>query len=244
MPRFLGIDLASIPKRTAACLLEWDAVVGRIIELRQPVDDDAVLELAEGAELVAIDAPFGWPAPFVEAVSGHATGDAWPTTSTRELAYRRTDKHVAAAVGWWPLSVSTDRIGIVAFRAARLHALLRPGSTARDGSDGVVEVYPAAALHRWSLPHRSYKRPEGAAERSRIVAALPVAATLDLNGYEEALAASDDQLDAVVAALAAVAKHVGAVDPIPAELADAARVEGWIWLPSGAPLRSDGEVQP
>jgi hypothetical protein len=91
----LGIDLASQPKRTAACLLDWAGGTGRIAELRQPVDDDVAIELAQDAALVAIDAPFGWPAPFVAAVSGHAGGSGWPATANRDLAYRRTDQHVA-----------------------------------------------------------------------------------------------------------------------------------------------------
>lgn len=241
--RFLGIDLASMSRRTAACLLDWQGSVARIRELRQPADDDLVVELAADADLVAIDAPFGWPAPFVDAVSGHAAGTSWPSAAVRDLAYRRTDQLVAATVGWWPLSVSTDRIGIVAFRAARLHSLLRPGSSVRDGSDGVLEVYPAAALRRWGLPHRRYKRPEGADVRKRIVTALPTVLPIDLAGHEDDLVASDDRLDAVVAALVAVSKSVGAVDPISPDLADAARVEGWIWLPTGEPLVEDGEVR-
>lgn len=43
-------------------------------------------------------------------------------SSVRDLSYRLTDLFVRDAAGLWPLSVSTDRIGIVAFRAARLLA--------------------------------------------------------------------------------------------------------------------------
>lgn len=235
--RVLGIDLASTAKRTAACRLQWGSGTGRILDLQKPVKDDLAVELAADADLVAIDAPFGWPASFVAAVSGHERGEEWPRLTTPELAYRRTDTHVRKQVGWWPLSVSADRTGIVAFRAARLAGLLRPGSAAvRDGSNGLVEVYPAAALHRWGLPHRGYKRPEGRQERAYIVEALPRVAVMDLGGYEEELVESDDQLDALIAALVGVAKHLGYVDPLSSSDVDAARTEGWIWLPTGARL--------
>ena len=238
MKRFLGIDLASDAKRTAACLLDWTHGAGRILALRRPLDDALAVELARDTELVAIDAPFGWPSPFVGAVSGHARRETWPDVTTRDLSYRRTDQRVAAEVGWWPLSVSTDRIGIVAFRAARLQALLRPSAEpARNGSTGVIEVYPAAALHRWGLPHRRYKRPEGRAERARILDGLQSVATLDLAGHEVDLLDSADQLDALVASLVAVAKHLGCVDPLAAGDAPRARIEGWIWLPMGTSLK-------
>lgn len=235
--RVLGIDLASDPKRTAGCLLEWSHGLGALVELRDSLDDDQAVELERSADMVAIDAPFGWPLPFVSAVSSHAQGESWPAATVRELSYRRTDAYVRSQVGWWPLSVSADRIGIVAFRAARLHGLLRPETPrVNDGSDGVLEVYPAAALHRWGLPHRLYKRLEGHSNRVKILEGLTRIASLDLAGHEAELTESDDLLDALVAALVGVAKHLGQVDPLPPEYADAARTEGWIWLPIEGPV--------
>jgi predicted nuclease with RNAse H fold len=235
--RVLGIDLASDPKRTAACVLDWRDGAGRVVALHQPVTDELAVELAGDAQLVAIDAPFGWPSPFVEAVAAHARRERWPPFGKQALSYRRTDESVHKRVGWWPLSVSSDRIAIVAFRAARLQALLRPGAPpVRDGSNGLLEVYPAAALHRWGLPHRGYKRAEERSERVRIVDGLQAIGDVDLAGHEPELIASDDQLDALIAALVAVALHLGLVDQLSPADADAARVEGWIWLPTGARL--------
>jgi predicted nuclease with RNAse H fold len=235
--RVLGIDLASDPKRTAACLLDWRDGSGALVELCDSLDDDQAVELERSVNMVAIDAPFGWPLPFVSAVSSHARGESWPAATVRELSYRGTDAYVRSQVGWWPLSVSADRIGIVAFRAARLHGLLRPKAPrVNDGSDGVLEVYPAAALRRWGLPYRRYKRPEGRSERVKILEGLPRIASLDLAGHEDELVDSDDRLDALVAALVGVAKHLRHVDPLPSEYADAARTEGWIWLPIKGPV--------
>jgi predicted nuclease with RNAse H fold len=242
--RVLGIDLASLPDKTAGCLLEWNTGSGALAELAKPLDDRRVTELARSADVVAIDAPLGWPIPFVGAVSSHARGDDWPNSTVRELSYRRTDMWVRSQVGRWPLSVSADRIGIVAFRAARLHQLLRPDTPRlNDGSDGVIEVYPAAALHRWGLPRRGYKRPEGRSERVKIMEGLPRIANVDLGRHEADLIESDDCLDALVAALVGVAKYLGHVDPPPTEYEEAARIEGWIWLPTAGPLTGhDPEV--
>ncbi len=48
---------------------------------------------------------------------------------------------------------------------------LRPDDHARDGSNGLLEVYPAAALKRWSLSSRGYKLPENTAERLALATA-------------------------------------------------------------------------
>src|SRR5207253_2579261 len=42
----------------------------------------------------------------------------------------------------------------------------------RGGHGRFVEVYPAAALKRWGLPHRSYKRRDQRVVREEILAAL------------------------------------------------------------------------
>ena len=70
----------------------------------------------------------------------------------------------------------------------------------------------------------------------RIVEGLPAITALDLAGRKPDLVESDDQLDALVAALVAVAKNLGQVDPLADTDADAARTEGWIWLPTGRRL--------
>jgi hypothetical protein len=70
----LGIDLSAQPKATAACLLGWGDSSCRVARFAVGLDNDALLDLIETTSptKVAIDAPFGWPVPFVEAVSGYA----------------------------------------------------------------------------------------------------------------------------------------------------------------------------
>ncbi len=129
--------------------------------------------------------------------------------------------------------MSSDKIGVVAFRAARLTSLLRPDDHARDGSNGLLEVYPAAALKRWSLSSRGYKLPENTAERSSILAALQHRVDLDLGGLSDGLTRSSDRLDALVSSMVARAYFLGDTDAIPDEHRNEAAVEGWILLPSG-----------
>jgi len=201
--RTLGIDLASADERTGGCMVDWTDRAGRIVVLMQPFDDAAIIELAREADAVAIDAPLGWPSAFVDAVTAHAAGGPWQSAPSLQLRYRATDLAIQRSTGLWPLSVSSDRIAVVAFRAARLASLLRPHDHARDGSNGLLEAYPAAALQRWSLPSRSYKLPEHVAERSRILTGLQQAIELDLAGHADRLIGSSDRLDALVSAMVA-----------------------------------------
>lgn len=231
--RTFGIDLASADKRTAGCIVDWTEAGGRLLALLQPLDDATIVVLARDVDIVAIDAPLGWPAAFVHAVTTHSAGGAWPTASSLDLRFRATDLHVQRQTGLWPLSVSSDRIGVVAFRAARLASLLRPDDHARDGSNGLLEVYPAAALKRWGLSSRGYKRPEHTAERSSILAGLQQLVDLDLGGFSDGLARSSDRLDALVSSMVARAYLLGDTEAIPDQHRNEAAIEGWIYLPSG-----------
>jgi hypothetical protein len=86
--RTLGIDLAAQAKQTAICLLTWDERLATIESLAVGLDDVAILELVRTQEpaKVAIDAPFGWPGPFVAAVSQHASGGHWESRRHRRCA--------------------------------------------------------------------------------------------------------------------------------------------------------------
>jgi predicted nuclease with RNAse H fold len=119
--RVLGIDLAAQPERTGVVLLR---VVGDR-PLLQPVrdrpTDDVLVELATTVDIVGVDAPLGWPVNFVAAISAHERLEPWLGRVDRsEFCFRRTDEHVKARTGRWPLSVSADKLGIVAMRCALL----------------------------------------------------------------------------------------------------------------------------
>jgi predicted nuclease with RNAse H fold len=91
----------------------------------------------------------------------------------------------------------------------------------------VVEVYPAAALHRWGLPYSGYKKP-GQGVLDQLVAAAP---WLELGEFEGLCRRSHDAFDAVVAALAARAAMLGKTVAPDARQRAAARTEGWIAVP-------------
>jgi predicted nuclease with RNAse H fold len=235
--RTLGIDLSSQAKNTAACTIEWRDGAANIVHLVQNVDDGAATDLMQGVEKVGIDIPLAWPIAFADAVSKHSHGGVWPAdyvhADTSAFRYRRTDLAVWRDMGIPPLSVSTDRIGIPAMRAASLMSKMSP-AVARDGSGLVVEVYPAATLRRWGFASRQYKGAKRATERAALVAdfVLRVGGWLAVSNLDRELCEeSDDALDAVIAALVARAAAVGLVDPIPDDDQEAARREGWIAIP-------------
>ena len=243
--RVLGVDLATEPARTGFVEATWRTGAWCFVG-PYPGDDESILERAVGA-VVGLDAPLGWPDAFVEAVGAHHAHHPWPTgVDPVDLRYRATDRFVVDLdLGVRPLSVSSDLIGAVAWRAAGLmEGLARAGGRplARDGSDRVYEVYPAAALRVWGLLARRGERYKGGrvgdpgprALRERIVRALAGGAVgpLELGrGLEGAAVDSDHVLDAILAALVVTEALAGATIPPPSALAERASREGWIHVP-------------
>jgi predicted RNase H-like nuclease len=109
-----------------------------------------------------------------------------------------------------------------------------PQRVALDGSGIIVEVYPAAALRRWSFAAGRYKGKSNAEARRHLVDLFIAEARswleLSVAHYELCLA-SDDAFDSLVAALVARASALGLVDSIPKEDQIAALQEGWIAIP-------------
>jgi hypothetical protein len=253
----LGIDLASRPERTAACVVEWTRGRARVTDIACGQDDAALLERIAGADKAGLDVPFGWPDAFVDHVARFHAGGGWagPTRLTA-LRFRETDRVVAARTGRWPLSVSTDLIGVPAFRAAALLSRLDDQGCAvdRTGAGRLVEVYPAAALRLWGLASTGYKRRDGRATLTALLAQLGrrTHGWLELDAAARRLCgASDDALDALVAALVARAAALGLCEPPPPEHADRAAREGWVALPTadaldrlaGATRSADGSAR-
>jgi predicted nuclease with RNAse H fold len=241
--RVLGIDLAAQPERTGVVILDRcrDGWVARTAVGR--ADDNALVELGAGADVIGVDAPLGWPVGFVDAVSAHRHHERWPGGEDRStLTYRRTDLAVSAA-GWGrPLSAAADRLGIVAMRCALLQREWAEhwGVPApRDGSGALVETYPAAAVRAWFPGAGRYKGsadPSAAREeRGRLLERLGAAAPwLDLGAVQSACVASDDVLDALLCALVALASRFRATSaPRESDVADALS-EGWIHVPTEA----------
>lgn len=230
----VGIDVASQPAGTAACSVRWDRAGAGIEAVEHELDDQRLARiLAEPVAKIGLDVPLGWPDGFVEAVARHHAGGAFGGSATARLVRRETDSWVRAEIGQLPLSVSTDRIAYPAMRIARLVGEVAGQRLDRTGAGRIVEVYPAAALRVWGLPHREYK---GGARRP---------ALLDLAGalrgrcpwlaaggttWDE-ITRSDHAFDALICALVARAHQLGLVHPIPLDLRAAAAREGWIAVP-------------
>ncbi|WP_291048432.1 DUF429 domain-containing protein [Herbiconiux sp.] len=233
-----GVDLAAESKGTALAVLDWSSAGATLTQLHLGVDDGRIVETAGSVAKLGIDCALGWPDGFVDFVVAHSDpasearfdgGLDW----RRTLAYRETDRRVREVTGRWPLSVSTDRLGLTAMRCAGLLGRLRDrGLDAdRSGSGLVAEVYPGATLRLWGFDTTGYRT--GAESRGLLLERLTAAAPwLDLRGREALMVSSGDAFDAVVAALGARAAALGLADaPGPADL-ERARREGWVALPT------------
>lgn len=229
-----GVDLAAQPERTAACRIEWDGGCGTVTELLgRDVGDHRIVELIEASDRTGVDVPLGWPDGFVAAVSAHHAARPWTGGEPTRLRMRATDDWVQRRTGRWPLSVSTDHIGVPALRAARLLSGVS-GAADRSGGGRVVEVYPAAALRVWGFDARRYKRVAGAAARQVLVRGFreQTNAWLHMSDAEWlACEGGDDAFDAVLCALVARAAACGLVERCPSECMGVAAREGWIMLP-------------
>jgi len=236
--RTVGIDVATQPNKTATCWIEW-ANGSATIDDESPisVDDDEIRRCVQSADKVGIDIPLGWPTAFVEAVERHHRRETWQATSMAALRLRATDRWLtvrarrpngADGTPLYPLSVSTDRIGVPALRIA---SALAPFD--RSGSGRIVEVYPKAALYVWGLPFDGYKGPDQRRARENLVAQLRAQVPW-LRGSDRVWGrsyASDDFLDALVASLVARAKACGLCDENFDPTSPEAQNEGWIALP-------------
>lgn len=258
----MGIDLAAQPENTAACILRWEGSAPALVSLVRGIADDQTAlhtkwlsttaygirgDFGGPITKVGIDAPFGWPEPFLDAVAEYRDGPRWPTGLDNPLdrcRLRETDRAVHRRTGKWPLSVSAERIAMPAMRCAALLTdiaeHITEAAVSRDGSGLCCEVYPDPALRHWVQgtdgdPGGSYKGPKNAARRLRALEAL--LDQLPISNPERLLSqvgADDDYLDALICALVARAVEVGrTVKPeTPAERA-AVGVEGWIHVPVG-----------
>lgn len=253
----LGIDFAADPTRTAACWIRWVGGKAEAYEAACGANDDALVAAFTKADKVGIDAPFGWPDAFVEAVVDHQERRAWPLPADdrkREVVrFRHTDIEVHRLTGRWPLSVSSDRIAIATMRLAGLLTMLeqRGETVARDGSGRLVEVYPAAALRIWKFDSQGYKRKENRDVRCGLLEAIRARTENWLtlpDAVSQACEDSDDVFDALIAGLVARAKAMELCEPIPDGARGQAQREGWIALPTvgglGGLAASESPVAP
>ncbi|MEA2171115.1 MAG: hypothetical protein QOF76_4415 [Solirubrobacteraceae bacterium] len=197
-----GIDLSASPRTTAICRIKWDGAVARAEFASAHGTDERIAETIRSAERTGIDAPFGWPQPFVAAVTAHAVS---------------TEK----------LGVTAMRCALALDAAQQVGALID-----RSGVTGAVcEAYPAGALHAWGIDRTGYKQADNPDARRRILRALRTRfPALDVDG--RLVVATDHALDALLCALVARAVlDKGTNRPESPEDLESARIEGWIHLP-------------
>lgn len=245
-----GLDLAAEPKGTALALIEWSLGRAELVSLDLGIDDDSIIRAVADCPKFGIDCALGWPIAFVVFLNQHSHIDGphqdfdGGIESRRKLAYRETDRHVREVTGRWPLSVSTDRLGMTAMRCAGLISKLTaavasgeaestPNSIDRSGSGQVVEIYPGASLRLWGFETAGYRNsPE---IRARLLSDIQAAAPwLALEKYTELMVSSCDAFDAVIAALAARSAFLGHYEGPKADQKRHAQIEGWVALPNTA----------
>jgi len=236
-----GVDLAAEPKGTALAVMEWRASKGTLVELHVGNDDARIVEAASRVEKLGIDCAFGWPIEFVEFVANHSADAATAPDVDggmdwrRQLSFRETDRAVREITGRWPLSVSTDRLGLTAMRCAGLLARLTASgiSVDRAGSGVVVEVYPGATIRMWGFDTAGYRTSSDA--RARLLDLLCESAPwFDAGLFAPLMLSSCDAFDAVIAAMASRSAARGSYTKPSAAQLDRARREGWIALPTGS----------
>lgn len=237
--RTAGVDLAAESKRTAIAVIEWTAESAQLEGLNLNVDDAEITLVADEVTKIGIDCALGWPDDFVTFVMNHANLSTPQTPDggmdwRRTLAFRETDRNVREKIGRWPLSVSTDRLGLTAMRCAGLLGRLTASGhiVDRSGHHGVVaEVYPGATLRMWNWDIKGYRTAPDV-RRSLAQRMNREAPWLHFGPHLELMIESTDAFDAVISSLAARAAAVGQYHLPPAEHQAQAEREGWIALPS------------
>jgi predicted nuclease with RNAse H fold len=235
-----GVDLAAEPQGTALAVIEWSSDSATVVDLQLGVTDEPIVQVSSQVTKLGIDCALGWPQEFVNFMvqqadvnlSGHDFdgGMDW----RRTLAYRETDRNVREQTGRWPLSVSTDRLGLTAMRCAGLLSRLKAEGVMidRSGTGLVAEVYPGASLRLWGFTTTGYR--SSADIRRELLSEVKAHAPWFVPGeYEDLMISSCDAFDAVIAAFAARAVAMGQyLPPREGQLA-LAKVEGWVTLPQG-----------
>ena len=232
-PTFAGVDFAANPKDTWIAVGKTDAA-GRlqITEIRGNISDGEMIVISRaGHRVFAIDAPFGWPDGFVSFVSDYHMGRTPGSVKRLDFRFRKTDKFIHETVGKWPLSASTDRLGIVAHRLTSILSEFTDCDVPPFREAGrrtmAIEVYPAATLLALGIDPTGYKKePNIRREVLRQLSAFGLdvpsdLATLCVDG--------DDALDAAICALTGHLHSLGeTVGPPDGAVV---RKEGWIFVP-------------
>lgn len=237
--RLVGIDLSANPRNCGVCVLEYDALARVSRGSMTDAHPEWLVDYCTGADVVAIDVPFGWPKPFAKALTGYEIGvaldrdrrqylrratDAWITERLPENLQREARPPT-------PFAVAADKLGVTAIVGTiLLNALsdkFRLSPRQSSVPQTVVEAYPAVSLWAWGLRHRNFETSVMLEKLQRM---------FDLTIYEadrEELLKSRHCFDALIAALTAKEYIDGNTFNPPERLSDdTLKVEGWIRVPN------------
>ena len=234
-----GVDLAAEPKGTALAIIEWKKTSATLVDLQLGVADEQIVEAAQVVDKLGIDCALGWPIEFVDFLNNHANpnSNVFPDGGMdwrRRASFRESDRHVREVTGKWPLSVSTDRLGLTAMRCAGLQGRLTQSGIGvdRSGSGKIVEIYPGASLRLWGFETTGYRAQEEV--REELLRSIQNETPwLNLDSYRDLMISSTDAFDAVIASLATRAAAEGKYLAPAKEHLETAKIEGWIALPTG-----------
>lgn len=237
-----GLDLAAEPKATALSLIDWSGKRARLLQLDLGVDDQFIVDSTRDAQKLGIDCALGWPIEFVDFLDRYSQNSfeqiAGDMPWRRRMAYRETDRAVREVTGRWPLSVSTDRLGLTAMRCAGLLSKLAQDGVEIDraGAGKVVEIYPGASLRLWGFETSGY-RASASARATLLEKIRETAPWFEPGKFADLMIDSCDAFDAVIANFAARSAEMGLSTQPPLKANKQAGVEGWIALPT-SPINS------
>jgi hypothetical protein len=224
--------MSSQQERTAACVIDWERDRAVVREPQLGCNDELLDELIAKSDVVGIDAAFGWPILFTEAVQAWSFTH-WNSDLRKRLCFRETDRAVSEELRRWPLSVSADRIALPAMRTFAL--LVRHRVTDRSGRQKFYEVYPAGSLIRWGLTSRGYKKDTDNDRQARKSILEGLCKAMPWLVVSQEFADTDHGLDALVSSLTVRDAKQGRTLSPRSEQTNFARREGWIHLPTDLP---------
>ena len=240
MINILGIDCASQLKNTGFSigiykkgqLIIKDALVGsKFFSL-----EDVVLKWFNPYEinLIAIDAPLGWPMDMALNLNNHFAGQLLDIEAN-QMFRRETDRFVKRKTNKQPLDVGADKIARAALAGLKLigdisSIIKEPIPLAWEPLEiqpvSVIEVYPSLTLFMHAIISKGYKKKENQLEREEIISQLEH--HIDLQKNKDIMLFDVNVLDSVVCLLSALDFINGNVE-LP-ENYELAKKEGWIWF--------------
>lgn len=236
----VGIDCAVDPRKTGIASGLFENRQLRILEVQKGTKKESVaktvFDLCKGHEtnLIAIDAPLGWPDQMGNCLANHNAGDSLDIEG-HSLFRRETDRFIKRKIGKQPLDIGADRIARTAYAALKILNELSeiiqfriPLAWSCEDLEkiSVIEVYPAATLESHRIPNTGYKDKGKDPVKGKIVTSLHE--HMVLPNDTDLILSDSDALDSVVCTLAA--KDFLQGDSYQPEDKSCAVKEGWIWV--------------